>query len=64
MAGTKKGGTKAAATNKKLYGEDFYVRVGAIGGKISRGGGFKDKELASRAGRIGGSTSRRGKAKK
>lgn len=32
MAGTIKGGRQAAATNKELYGEDFYKRIGAKGG--------------------------------
>ncbi|MET3349007.1 UNVERIFIED_ORG: hypothetical protein ABID57_000676 [Arthrobacter sp. UYEF1] len=40
MSGTKVGGLKAAATNKKLYGEDFYHRLGAAGGAVSKGGGF------------------------
>lgn len=33
MAGTIEGGQKAAATNKKRYGEGFYVDIGAKGGK-------------------------------
>ena len=40
MSGNKKGGLKTAATNKILYGEDFYKKIGAMGGKKSRGGGF------------------------
>lgn len=60
MAGTEPGGEKAAATNKKRYGSDFYVRIGAIGGKKSRGGGFaKNPELAREAGRKGGMASRK-----
>lgn len=60
MAGTIKGGQKAAATNKKRYGLDFYERIGAAGGKISRGGGFaKNRQLAVEAGRRGGRASRR-----
>jgi general stress protein YciG len=61
MAGTSKGAKKAAALNKKLHGADFYARIGAMGGKKSRGGGFEDRDLARRAGAIGGSRSRRGK---
>lgn len=54
------GGLKAAQTNKERHGEDFYVRIGAMGGKKSRGGGFaKNPELASIAGRKGGLRSRR-----
>ena len=32
MAGTTIGGLKTVETNKKKYGEDFYVRIGAKGG--------------------------------
>ena len=32
MAGTKEGGLKAAATNKKKYGKNFYAQLGARGG--------------------------------
>lgn len=28
MSGTKAGGLKAAVTNRKLHGEDFYRRIG------------------------------------
>lgn len=64
MAGTKEGGLKARNTNYKEHGKDFYKRIGAIGGRNSRSGGFAaNRELASRAGRIGGMRSKRGKAK-
>lgn len=33
MSGTKKGGLKCAATNKLLHGNDFYKRIGSLGGK-------------------------------
>lgn len=63
MAGTKEGGQKAAATNKRKYGEDFYARAGAIGGKNGHTGGFfANRKLASIAGRKGGLVSKRGKA--
>lgn len=62
MAGTKKGGMKAAATNKTRYGKEFYARIGAIGGKKTGLKGFAlDRERARRAGQIGGRISRRGK---
>lgn len=65
MAGTKVGGLRAAATNRKLYGEDFYVHVGRKGGKAGRTGGFyANRELASQAGRKGGAISRRGPARR
>lgn len=61
MAGTIKGGKKAAATNRAKYGEGFYKTIGRKGGSISRGGGFaKNRELARIAGAKGGRVSRRG----
>lgn len=63
MAGTKKGGLKAASTNKTRYGKEFYARIGAIGGKKTGMKGFAlDRERARRAGQIGGRISRRGKS--
>lgn len=74
MPGTIEGGRKAAATNKLKNGSDFYARIGAMGGKKSRSGGFaSDKvgkdgltgaERAREAGRKGGLISRRGPAHK
>lgn len=62
MAGTVDGGRAAAATNKSKYGADFYARIGAIGGKKGRTGGFyANRELARTAGAKGGRISRRGK---
>lgn len=62
MAGTKIGGRKAAATNKAKYGKDFYARIGAMGGKLGHTGGFyANRELARRAGQLGGRISRRTK---
>lgn len=65
MAGTVEGALKAAATNMERHGADFYRRIGQRGGLISRGGGFASShELAVRAGRKGGTISRRGPSKK
>ena len=62
MAGTKAGGQKAAATNKALHGSDFYAKIGAIGGKKGRTGGFAaNPALARIAGAKGGRISRCGK---
>lgn len=62
MAGTKAGGAKAANTNRAKYGADFYHRIGAIGGRLGRTGGFyADRELARTAGAKGGRISRRTK---
>lgn len=65
MSGTKAGGMKAAATFKAKYGEDYYKRNGAKGGRNGHTGGFyANHGLAVEAGRKGGTISRRGKAKK
>ena len=61
MAGTKAGGIKAA--QKNLANDPlFYNKIGAIGGKNGHTGGFAaNRELARRAGAIGGRKSRRTK---
>lgn len=71
MAGNTKGGVKAADTNKKRHGADFYARIGAKGGRKSKTGGFasnvvgKDgltgRERAKLVGAKGGAISRRRK---
>lgn len=59
MAGTKLGAQRAAETNKVKYGEDYYGRIGALGGKKGRTGGFfANRELAATAGRKGGQARR------
>ena len=63
MVGTLEGGRKAAATNKRKHGEDFYKRIGSKGGQVGHTGGFAaNPELAKIAGRKGGSKSKRGVA--
>lgn len=65
MSGTRQGGLNARDKITKHYGKDFYRNIGRAGGKVSRGGGFaNDHEFASKWGKIGGATSKRGKAKK
>ena len=65
MVGTKAGGQKAAATNKARWGEDFYRQIGRKGGMNGHTGGFaQDRELARRAGVIGGRKSKRGPSKR
>ncbi|MDR0979842.1 MAG: hypothetical protein LBM12_01650 [Candidatus Nomurabacteria bacterium] len=65
MAGNKVGGAKAAASNIAKHGADFYARIGAMGGKKGRTGGFAaNRELARIAGAKGGAISKRGPAKK
>lgn len=63
MAGTKDGGLKAANTNKTKYGRDFYARIGQMGGKMGHTGGFyANRDLARKAGAVGGRVSRRRKS--
>jgi general stress protein YciG len=63
MPGTKAGGQKAAATNRARHGNDFYARIGAVGGTKGTTGGFAaNRELAREAGRKGGMISRRRKS--
>ncbi len=60
MSGTKAGGLKAAKTNKKRYGKDFYKNNGAKGGKATGLKGFAlNRELARTAGKKGGAMSKR-----
>lgn len=75
MAGTIDGGRAAAQTNKQRYGDDFYQKIGAKGGKNGNTGGFAARKacgkvdcaigtayrhtLAECAGAKGGSLSRR-----
>lgn len=60
MPGTLEGGKLAAETNIARHGDDYYSRIGAIGGRNGNTGGFKDINLAKKAGAIGGKLSRRG----
>lgn len=65
MAGTKLGGQKAAQQNKTRHGSDFYARIGRKGGQNGKTGGFAaNRELARKAGAIGGRISRRRKSVK
>ncbi len=65
MAGTKRGGLAAAKTNIERHGDDFYARIGAIGGRNGQTGGFAaNRELARLAGKKGGIKSRRRKGKR
>ena len=55
MAGTLAGGRKAAQTNLKKHGKDFYKRIGKKGGQNGHTGGFASNiQLAKEAGRKGG----------
>ena len=63
MAGTREGGLRAAATNKKRYGEDFYKKMGHKGGTAwtDKLKGFANNpKLAQEVGRKIGLRTRRG----
>lgn len=66
MSGTKAGGLKTRETIRKRYGDDWYVKIGKMGGSVSSPNkGFgSNHERAVTAGRKGGTISKRGKAKK
>lgn len=66
MPGNRIGGLKCAATNKAKYGDDWYKKIGAIGGRngIGKGGFASNHTLAQLAGAKGGRLSRRGKSPK
>lgn len=60
MAGTKAGAKKASNTIKKRYGDDYYRRIGKVGGQNGRTGGFyANREKARSAGAKGGRISNR-----
>lgn len=73
MPGTRSGGLKTNETNKERYGEDYYQRIGQKGGKTSHkvdpvtGKALKgfalNRELAAKAGAVGGKISKRNKDK-
>ena len=74
MPGTLSGGKLAAQRNKERYGDDFYKKIGSMGGKKPTTGGFvqaipcdctviEGKHIIRQcAGKIGGHISRRGKS--
>ena len=72
--GTKEGAKKASITNRLRYGEDFYKKIGSIGGQRGVSGGFAclekgadgltGPERARVLGAKGGRISKRGPAKK
>ena len=64
MSGTVYGGKKAAATNRKRYGKNFYKNIGAKGGRLGTTGGFAaNPALAKIAGAKGGRLSKCGPKK-
>lgn len=74
MPGSKVGGLRAADTNKKRHGKNFYAEIGRKGGLKSRKGGFASdkvgidgltgRERAKLVGKRGGTVSRRGRSSK
>jgi general stress protein YciG len=67
MAGTIQGGRLAAQKNIQRHGDDFYSKIGRLGGKRGRSGGFaagpEGRKRASYYGAKGGSVSRRSSKK-
>lgn len=47
MTGTKEGARKTAETNRRKYGDDFYARIGSIGGRNGHSGGFASTEVGA-----------------
>lgn len=61
MSGTQAGAKLAAETIKRKYGEEFYQKIGVMGGRAkspTKGFGFS-REHASACGRKGGAVSSR-----
>lgn len=66
MSGSREGGIRAAETNKKKYGKDFYANIGRKGGRKSHPETryfAMHPEIAKTAGAKGGKRSKRGPAK-
>ena len=64
MAGNREGAIKAKQKILAKYGKDYYKELGKKGGvKGTTGGFFANRQLASIAGKKGGSISRRGPSK-
>lgn len=63
MAGTVKGGKKAAETNRLKFGADFYSRLGKLGGKSKnpKKGFGTHRDMAPIMGKRGGHISKRRK---
>lgn len=63
MSGTVAGGKKCAKANKERHGEDYYKRIGKLGGKAktTKPKGFAaNPALAKLAGHMAGSVGKRG----
>lgn len=54
MGGTTIGGQHSRDKLKLLYGEDYYQKIGKIGGTKSRGGGFGEGEIGRERAKIFG----------
>lgn len=56
MAGTKAGCLQASKVVRSKYGDDFYSRIGRMGGraKVPKGFALMPKEEVSKAGKKGG----------
>ena len=65
MTGTRIGALKAKKKMMERFGEDWYSKIGKLGGQAMVPKGFAlNPQLAAEAGKKGGTISRRGPAKK
>lgn len=54
MAGTSEGARKAARTLKEKFGDDYFGKIGAKGGKHAKQAFSVDREFARKSGKKGG----------
>lgn len=60
MGATKESAARVAAMLKEKHGEDYFKKIGSKGGKHDKPRSFEtDRELAARAGAIGGKAPKR-----
>ncbi len=45
MSGTRTGGVKSAETIKKLYGNNYYINLGKLGGKAQVAKGYATEKV-------------------
>lgn len=56
MVQTAEGAKKALQTIRERYGDDHFTKIGAIGGKKSKGGGFAEGDAGRSRAKLYGST--------
>lgn len=63
MAGDREQGLAASETNRRKYGDDYYARIGSIGGSkvgVKKGLAAMSPERRAEISRMGGKASRKG----